>query len=57
MIGKQIHVKGIKPNRFQVQGRFTKEEELAIWEYLKDKLSFFGDNNKTAREIFNRITK
>ena len=32
--------------------RYTPAEELKLWEYLRKKVG-----SKTAREIFNRVTK
>jgi len=35
----------------------TDERNIEIWDYLRNKLAFLGDNNKKAKQIFNYITK
>jgi hypothetical protein len=35
----------------------SKGFEVRQWDYLKTKLSFLKDNNKTAKEIFNYIRR
>lgn len=34
-----------------------KNKNLDLWNYLRRKLTFVGDNNKTAKDIFNKVTK
>lgn len=31
--------------------------EVKLWNYLKRKFKFLDDNNKTAREVFDKVIK